>query len=144
MFTRIPPTFLFVSSPSPPTRAYMSFGHFNLILSPHFPNTFSSLHASTTANAKRYCINTSLFAGNDARDTLWRIENWRHPDGESQTLFPRPRPANWCDAIERRGVGSWVSRFGFLSEVGRTLLSEWVETSTHLSSMVCVLVIASP
>jgi hypothetical protein len=35
-----------------------------------------------------------LFAGNDARDTLRRMENRRHPDGESQTLFPRPRPAN--------------------------------------------------
>ena len=140
----MPPTFLFSSSPSP-TRAYKSFGHFSLILSPHLPNTFSSLQASTTANTKRYCVNTSLFAGNDARDTLWRIENWRHPDGESQTLFPRPRPANCCDASERRGVGSWVSRFGFLSEsVGRTLLSQWAETSTHLSNMVCVLVIASP
>lgn len=91
VLTSIPPIFL---TPACSVIAYMSFGHFKRTLSPNAPSTLGLLHASTTANPKRYWINTSLDAGKDARGTRNKSENCRQPGGESHMFDPRPLPAN--------------------------------------------------
>lgn len=113
MFTRIPPIF-FRSPASGPRVAYKSFGHLSRVQLPRSPRTFSSRHASTTAKAYRYCMKTSLLAGSEDSDMRNSVENERLPEGESQTLLPRPLPASWCDATETRGVGRRDSKRAFL------------------------------
>ena len=43
-----------------------------------------------------------------------RMENWRHPGGESQMFDPRPRPLSWKDARKTRGVAREARRRGLL------------------------------
>ena len=103
ILTRIPPTFFF--SPPPATEGedededgksiYTSLGHFSRTRAPRSaPSARSSRHARTMASPARYCTKTrrgpeSPEARNDART---RMENCKHPVGESHVLEPRPRP----------------------------------------------------
>lgn len=113
VFTRMPPIF-FLSPSAAPVTAYKSLGHFSRTFSPSFPRTVSPRHASTTASAKRYCTNTSFDAGSVFKDVRRSSENWRHPEGDSHTLAPRPRPVSCCEANDRNGVGSRDIKRGFL------------------------------
>ena len=57
-------------------------------------------------------MNTSLEDMEEGRER--RMENWRHPAGESHMLEPRPRPVSWNEARKVRGAGSEVRSSGLL------------------------------
>ena len=65
-----------------------------------------------------------------------------HPAGEIHALAPRPRPAICFDAKDTIGAGSARRNFGFLKMSGSDTVN--VQSSTHFSSMLCVLVTTSP
>lgn len=77
----------------------------------------SCRQASATARPNRYCTKTSLEAGRMARDVRRSSENVRHPDGESHTLVPRPRPVSCWEARDRIGEGRRDVNVGFLGRI---------------------------
>lgn len=90
-------------------------------------------------------MKTSLSAGNPG-GSVSRRENWRQPGGESHWFAPRPRPESWNVARERNGVASPRRMRGFLRSgkyVGQ-MGGARERSGAHLSSIVCVLVTASP
>ena len=115
VYTRIPATFVVFAMSRPPT-TYTSFGHFTLMRSPRGPSTLLSRHASTTASANRYWMNTRRVGGSSAKVTRRRRENWRQPFGETQELPLRPRPASWCVPTDKTGDGKRLRNFGFLDK----------------------------
>lgn len=120
---RTPPTFFF----SPPATEgeveeegnsiYTSLGHFSRTRAPRSaPSARSSRHARAMASPARYCTKTRSGAESpDARNgARTRMENCRHPVGESHTLEPRPRPESWNVASETIGAGRPAKNRGFL------------------------------
>ncbi len=159
VLTKIPPTFFFSLPPASEGKStYTSLGHLSRTRVPlSEPSARSSRHARTTASPTRYCTKTRRGAGSadaDApRGARTRMENCKHPGGESHVLEPRPRPASWNVARETIGVGSDARKRGFLrfgavcyGRRGTGEVCMWCdgERRAYLSSIVCVLVTASP
>lgn len=49
----------------------------------------------------------------------------RQPEGDTQALFPRPRPASWNVARETIGDGIFERRVGFLEFQGGEVKSDF-------------------
>ena len=117
ILTRTPPTFFFSLPAAMGKSIYTSLGHFSRTRAPRSaPSTRPSRHARTMASPTRYCTKTRRGVGiAEARNgTRTRMENCRHPAGESHVLEPRPRPVSWNVARETSGAGRDARKEGFL------------------------------